>query len=85
MKVTRLASALAAAAFGLVSFAAFADVAAPQDVPYQGTLKMHVDATDVAHRMFSVREDIPVGAGPLRAAVSAVAARATTARAARST
>ncbi len=65
MKVTRLASALAAAAFGLASFSAFADVPAPQDVPYQGTLKINVDATDLAHRIFRVHEVIPVQAGPL--------------------
>jgi predicted metalloprotease with PDZ domain len=65
LKVTRLASALAAAAFGLASFSALADVPAPQDVPYQGTLKIDVDATDVAHRIFRVHEVIPVQAGPL--------------------
>jgi len=66
LKVTRLASALVAASFGLASFAAFADVPAPQDVPYQGTLKITVDATDVAHRIFRVHETVPVAAaGPL--------------------
>jgi predicted metalloprotease with PDZ domain len=34
--------------------------------PYPGVLKLHVDATDVAHRVFSVREEIPVSAGPMR-------------------
>lgn len=66
MKATRLATALAAAALGLASFVALADVAAPQDVPYQGTLKISVDATDVAHRIFRVHETVPVAAaGPL--------------------
>ncbi|MBQ4855981.1 M61 family metallopeptidase [Rhodanobacter sp. B2A1Ga4] len=65
MKATRLASALAATAFGLASFAALADVPAPQDVPYQGTLKVTVDATDVVHRIFRVHETLPVAAGPL--------------------
>ncbi|WP_426701751.1 M61 family metallopeptidase [Rhodanobacter sp. Col0626] len=65
MKVTRLASALAVAALGLVSFTALADVPAPQDVPYQGTLKINVDATDLAHRIFRVQETVPVAAGPL--------------------
>lgn len=65
MKVTRLASALAVAAFGLVSFNALADVPAPQNVPYQGTLKINVDATDLAHRIFRVQETVPVAAGPL--------------------
>ena len=65
LKVTRLASALAATAFGLASFAALADVPAPQDVPYQGTLKISVDATDVAHRIFRVHEVVPAQPGPL--------------------
>ena len=66
MKASRLATALAAAALGLASFAVLADVPAPQDVPYQGTLKISVDATDVAHRIFRVHETVPVAAaGPL--------------------
>jgi len=65
LKATRLASALAAATLGLASFAALADVPAPQDVPFQGTLKIHVDATDIAHRIFRVTETVPTQAGPL--------------------
>jgi predicted metalloprotease with PDZ domain len=65
LKRSHLATALAVAAFGLASFTALADVAAPQDVPYQGTLKINVDATDLAHRIFRVRETIPAQAGPL--------------------
>ena len=65
MKVTRLTSALVAAAFGLGSFAALADVPAPQDVPFQGTLKVSVDATDLAHRVFRVHEVVPAQPGPL--------------------
>ncbi len=65
MKVTRLASALVASALGLASFAALADVPAPQDVPYPGTLQIRVDATDVAHRIFRVHETLPVRSGPL--------------------
>ncbi len=65
MKFTRFASALAATAFGLSSFGAFAGVAPPQDVPYQGTLKIDVDATDVARRIFRVHEVIPAQPGPL--------------------
>lgn len=42
------------------------DVIPPaKDVPYPGTLKLAVDATDVAHGIFRVKEDIPVAAGPL--------------------
>jgi predicted metalloprotease with PDZ domain len=65
LKVTRLASALVATAIGLSSFSALADVLAPQDVPYHGTLTIKVDATDVAHRIFRVHEVIPVQPGPL--------------------
>jgi hypothetical protein len=59
LETTRLACALAAAALGMTSLAAVADVPAPQDVPYQGTLKISVDATDLAHRIFRVHEVVP--------------------------
>ncbi|MET0331941.1 MAG: M61 family peptidase [Dyella sp.] len=65
MKVTRLATAILASALGMGSFAAFADVPAPQDVPYPGALKIHVDATNIDQRIFQVHETIPVQAGPL--------------------
>ncbi|MEO9079731.1 MAG: M61 family peptidase, partial [Rhodanobacter sp.] len=65
MKFARLSSAMLATTFGLVSFSAFADVPAPQNVPYQGSLKITVDATDVAHRIFRVHEVIPAQPGPL--------------------
>ena len=54
-----------ASAFGLGSVSAHADVAAPQNVPYQGTLKINVDATDIARRIFRVHETIPAQAGAL--------------------
>jgi predicted metalloprotease with PDZ domain len=38
----------------------------PGDTPYPGTIVLSVDATDIAHRIFSVHEEIPVGAGELR-------------------
>ncbi|PMQ06835.1 hypothetical protein DyAD56_02875 [Dyella sp. AD56] len=65
MKVSRLASAMLATALGLSSFAALADVPAPQDIPFHGTLKINVDATDIAHRVFRVHETVPAQAGPL--------------------
>ncbi|MFC4525913.1 M61 family metallopeptidase [Dyella halodurans] len=65
MKASRLASAILASALGLGSFAALADVAAPQDVPFNGTLKINVDATDIAHRAFRVHETVPAQPGPL--------------------
>ena len=40
-------------------------IPAPQDRPYPGVIQLHVDATDLAHRIFTVRETIPVpSAGP---------------------
>jgi predicted metalloprotease with PDZ domain len=40
-------------------------VEAPRDVPYPGQLKLLVDATDLAHGIFNVRETVPVAAaGP---------------------
>lgn len=65
MKITRLASALTAATLGLLSLSVLADVPPPQNVPYPGTLKINVDATDLAHRIFRVHEVIPVQPGPL--------------------
>ncbi|GAB3779255.1 M61 family metallopeptidase [Dyella agri] len=65
MKATRLASAIVASAFGLVSLNALADVPPPQDVAYPGTLQISVDATDLAHRVFRVHEVVPAQAGPL--------------------
>lgn len=38
---------------------------APQDVPYPGTLRVEVDATDLARRIFRVRETLPVKPGEL--------------------
>ena len=65
MKASRLACAILAAGFGLCGFAVHADVPAPQDVPFNGTLKVSVDATDIARRIFRVRESVPAQAGPL--------------------
>ena len=67
MKNTALASALLIAGLGLLAAPAHADNVPPvQDTAYApGTLKIHVDATDVAHRVFRVHETIPAAAGPL--------------------
>ena len=35
-------------------------IPAPQDVPYPGVIQLRVDATDLDHRVFRVRESIPV-------------------------
>ncbi len=42
--------------------AAGVQVPAPKDVPYPGVIQLHVDATDLDHRVFRVRESIPVAA-----------------------
>ncbi len=65
LKLSRTTCALAVVAFGLAGSNVFADVPAPQDVPFQGSLKIAVDATDVAHRIFRVHEVIPARPGPL--------------------
>ena len=41
------------------------DVPPPQDAPYTGTLKLHVDANDTAQGIFRVHETIPVKTGAL--------------------
>lgn len=38
---------------------------APQDIPYPGTLRVEVDATDLRRRIFSVRQTLPVKPGEL--------------------
>jgi predicted metalloprotease with PDZ domain len=53
-------------ALTLGSTAVYAEVPAPRDRDYTpGMLQIHVDATDLAHRVFRVRETIPVQGGPL--------------------
>ncbi len=37
----------------------------PRDVAYPGMITLHVDATDLEHRIFNVHETIPVSAGRL--------------------
>jgi len=39
-----------------------APIEAPRDVPFKGTLSLVVDATDIAHKLFAVREILPVQA-----------------------
>ena len=38
---------------------------AAAEAAYPGTLELVVDATDLSHRIFRVRQSIPVQAGPL--------------------
>ena len=42
-----------------------AEIPAPQDVPYPGVIQLQVDATDLGHRVFRVKETLPVS-GPGR-------------------
>lgn len=38
----------------------------PKDTAYSGTMQLHVDATDLAHRIFIIRQVIPISApGPM--------------------
>ncbi len=71
LHVRRLALALAGAllaassAGAALADAADAHIAPPQDTPYPGTIKLDVDASDVAQGIFRVHETIPVQAGKL--------------------
>ena len=72
-KVTCRAAACAVLLFAGSAFAQTApmslpmpaSIAAPEDVAYPGTLRLEVDASDLARRIFNVKETIPVAkAGP---------------------
>lgn len=34
----------------------------PQDIPYPGVIRLHVDTTDLAHRVYRITETVPVAA-----------------------
>jgi predicted metalloprotease with PDZ domain len=41
-------------------------IEAPRDIAYPGTMTLHVDATDLAHRVFAIHQTIPVTqSGPM--------------------
>src|SRR5207249_11592374 len=42
-----------------------AEIPAPQDIRYPGTLTLSVDLTDLDRRLFMVRQSVPVKPGPL--------------------
>jgi len=69
MSRSRLASLSLAVALALSSplatLPAHAEVPLPADVAYPGTIAIDVDATDLAQRIFKVRQAMPVQAGPL--------------------
>lgn len=60
---TRMPAVAALLLLGLAGSAAAQGVPAAQDVPYPGTVRLEVDATDVDHRVFHVREELPVEGG----------------------
>jgi predicted metalloprotease with PDZ domain len=59
----RLASTVALAL--ALAFPAHADVPAPVDQPYPGTIVLNVDATNLSQQIFRMRMTIPVKPGPL--------------------
>jgi predicted metalloprotease with PDZ domain len=60
-----LSLAVALALSPLAASSAHAEVPAPVDQPYPGTIAIDVDATDLAQRIFRIRQTMPVQAGPL--------------------
>lgn len=69
MSRSRLAALSLAVALALsspfVAPAAHAEVPPPVDTAYAGTIAIDVDATDLAQRIFRVKQTLPVQAGPL--------------------
>jgi predicted metalloprotease with PDZ domain len=63
--VLALAAMIAAPVAAAEDFTAAVAIPAPQDSAYPGTIKLHVDATNTAQRIFNVRETIPASPGPL--------------------
>lgn len=51
---------LCAVLFAIVSAAASAALPAPRDIPFEGEMKLSVDATDQVHKILRVRQTIPV-------------------------
>jgi len=61
----RRPATIAATLLGLLVSTARADVPPPADLPYPGTLELRVDARNVAQKIFTVHERIPVQPGPV--------------------
>ena len=49
----------------LIAVPVHASVPTPKDKAYLGTIKLRVNATDLAHRIFKINEVMPVKSGPL--------------------
>jgi len=64
LRAAVLAAGLAVVCTGPVAAETAAN-RAPRDVAYPGTITLSVDVSDLDHRVFSVKQRIPVSAGPL--------------------
>nr|WP_314543352.1 peptidase M61 [uncultured Massilia sp.] len=62
---TRSASTVALTLSLALAFPAHADVPAPVDQPYPGTIVLNVDATNLSQQIFRMHMTIPVKPGPL--------------------
>jgi predicted metalloprotease with PDZ domain len=60
-----IAVTIAAPVTAAEDFTRAVPIPSPQDTAYPGTLKLEIDATNTAQRIFSVRETIPASPGPL--------------------
>lgn len=56
---------LMASSAGAYAQHAYSGIQSPQDVPYPGTIRLEVDATNLNQRIFKVRETIPATPGEL--------------------
>jgi predicted metalloprotease with PDZ domain len=66
MTAFKFAPTMSAAMLALaLAFPARADVPAPVDQPYPGTMVLNVDATDLSQQIFRMHMTIPVKPGPL--------------------
>ena len=61
----KMPSLLSVSLLAALSLPAAAQTAPPQDVPFEGTLKIDVDATDLTRRIFKVRTTMPAKPGPM--------------------
>ncbi len=61
----KMPTLLSVSLLAALSLPAAAQTAPPQDVPFDGTLKIDVDATDLAHRIFKVNITMPAKPGPM--------------------
>lgn len=59
------AALIAVPAMAAEDFTVAIPTPAPQDIAYPGTIKLHVDATNTAQRIFNIRETVPASPGPL--------------------